>query len=613
MRRFYVKQIAASGDKVKYSTVTLRDGVNIIHGPSNSGKSYVIGCINFMLGGDVPFSKEDTGYDTISLILESDDGFTLSVERKIVDGKTGDTGAGTVKVVSNVPGIDSNYYKIPQYEYSDLLLKLMGIEKRPMIISKQNLDVNNLTFRTIAHLFYIDENYIFKKETVFDAPKHSKITASLTSLLYLIKGDDLHELVPEESQEERDRKALQKAGVIIYLNRKIKELIERKGAIEESVSAKSDIDISAKIDSILDEIECVEKEIVDASDESRKLLKQIYTISAKIEEARFLRDRYHALHSQYASDIKRLQFISDGDKKRKNIITNQGKCPFCNGDIPKDNKQRESYIDASSAELARITLQLQDLENAEKSTSADIAYMEAELKTLNARNDIITKLISRQLRPRAAELRETVDAYKRILLKRQDIYAIERMSTELSVDVFDTEHEEDDTAQKFDAKAKFDKDAWKALSDRFGSMIKDCAYPNKPDAYMYIDTADAVVGGKHKKNEGKGYRAFLNTIMLFNLMKYLEEHGIYASHLLILDSPILSLKEKKIKMTSNEAATPGMKTSLFKYMIENCGENQVIIAENEVPEDVDYSKVNLIEFTLEEGTGRYGFLKSERN
>ncbi|MPM14830.1 hypothetical protein SDC9_61194 [bioreactor metagenome] len=239
--------------------------------------------------------------------------------------------------------------------------------------------------------------------------------------------------------------------------------------------------------------------------------------------------------------------------------------------------------------------------------------MEAELKTLNARNDNITKLITRQLRPRAAELRETVDAYKRILLTRQDIYAIERMSTELSVDVFDKEHEEDDTTQKFDAKEQFDKDAWKTLSDRFGSMVKDCAYPNKPDAHIYIDTVDAVVGGKHKKNEGKGYRAFLNTIMLFNLMKYLEEHGTYAPHLLILDSPILSLKEKRIKMTSKEAATPGMKTSLFRYIIENCGDNQVIIAENEIPEDVDYSKANLIEFTLEEGIGRYGFLKSEHN
>ena len=66
-------------------------------------------------------------------------------------------------------------------------------------------------------------------------------------------------------------------------------------------------------------------------------------------------------------------------------------------------------------------------------------------------------------------------------------------------------------------------------------------------------------------------------------------------------------------MTSKEAATPGMKTSLFRYIIENCGDNQVIIAENEIPEDVDYSRANLIEFTLGEGIGRYGFLKSKHH
>ena len=56
-----------------------------------------------------------------------------------------------------------------------------------------------------------------------------------------------------------------------------------------------------------------------------------------------------------------------------------------------------------------------------------------------------------------------------------------------------------------------------------------------------------------------------------------------------------------------------MRESLFRYMIENCGDNQVIIAENEIPENVDYSTVKIIEFTQDETLGRYGFLMSERN
>ena len=94
MSRFYITQIAASGPNVEFSAIPLKDGVNFIVGPSNTGKSYVINCIDFMLGGkEPPFSKEDTGYDKIHLTLESDDGYWLSATRMIEDGKNGDRGS----------------------------------------------------------------------------------------------------------------------------------------------------------------------------------------------------------------------------------------------------------------------------------------------------------------------------------------------------------------------------------------------------------------------------------------------------------------------------------------------------------------------------------------
>ena len=67
MKRFYIKQITASGEGVKFSAIDFDKGLNIIHGPSNTGKSYVIGCINFMFGSDdIPFTKSATGYDTVT-------------------------------------------------------------------------------------------------------------------------------------------------------------------------------------------------------------------------------------------------------------------------------------------------------------------------------------------------------------------------------------------------------------------------------------------------------------------------------------------------------------------------------------------------------------------
>lgn len=55
----------------------------------------------------------------------------------------------------------------------------------------------------------------------------------------------------------------------------------------------------------------------------------------------------------------------------------------------------------------------------------------------------------------------------------------------------------------------------------------------------------------------------------------------------------------------SEQATAGMKAGFFRTLIEDCGDNQIIIMENELPEGVDYSGVHLVPFG--EDGGREGF------
>lgn len=392
MSRFYIKSIGASGPKVEYSQVTFDEGVNILHGPSNSGKSYVINCINFMFGAsEVPFTRESTGYNTIHMTLESLDARTVQMTRRIIDDKNGkksDMGDNLVTVVSNFDEVGSYDYSILKLEYSDMLLKLMGIDERHQIISTQAFVQQNLTNRSFLHSYFIDEDNIYEKIPAFDIPRHSKITACLTALHFLFTGEDLHEIVPAESKKDRELKEAKKNAVIIYINEKIQDLSKKRGILEEELAKVEDTDVESKIEATLEEIESIEHQIYEATEQSHKLMEEIFTV------------------------------------------------------------------------------------------------------------------------------------------------------------------------------------------------------------------------------KGKGYRAFLNSIILFSLMKALEDGGIYRPAMLILDSPILTLKEKVRK---NELADPGMRASLFKYMVENCGDNQIIIAENEIPNTVDYNTAHLIEFTQDETQGIYGFLKSVRN
>lgn len=76
----------------------------------------------------------------------------------------------------------------------------------------------------------------------------------------------------------------------------------------------------------------------------------------------------------------------------------------------------------------------------------------------------------------------------------------------------------------------------------------------------------------------------------------------YSPNFLVLDSPILSLKEKETKKPSEI-----MRNSLFRNLINSQYNMQIILIENEIP-SLDYAGASLIHFTKEKDNGRYGFL-----
>lgn len=255
-------------------------------------------------------------------------------------------------------------------------------------------------------------------------------------------------------------------------------------------------------------------------------------------------------------------------------------------------------------------MQLDDLKEAEEDIQQEIRALDAQLQELNRQNSEITLMISRGLKPKAAKLRDMLESYKCVVQIQHELSAVDAMSVDLNSDIFERKMEDENENIVFHPMKNIDMDCWRQWSDTFEIIVKECGYPNCSTARISSDTYDAVVNGKHKSDEGKGYRAFLNSIVLFSLMKTLEERGAYRPEMLILDSPILTLKEK---VRADEMADPGMRTLLFRYMVNHCGDNQIIIAENEIPSAADYSTVRLIEFTQDETQGIYGFLKSVRN
>jgi hypothetical protein len=593
MNSFFFYFISATGSNVIKSSLDFVQGLNIVCGPSNTGKSYIYHCIDYLFGSSVVPFDESTGYDTIRMEVITGNGHSLSLERQL--------GKNTVQVISDVPGIDSEKYSTSsgKQKLSALWLALIGISEEHKIVKNQHFHSQTLTWRTLLHSFLIDEERIPQKEPILLQTQYAARPASLSALLYLMTGKDYGEFAAQDTPEIKKARKKAKSD---YITEKLGELTEQHGKIADSMASLEGVDIEAEMRSVIDRITQTENDIIIATKRSRKLLEQVYDISARLEEGDFLYDRYKALESQYLSDIKRLEFISDGEENFVNSST-PTRCPVCDSEL---TEQEDIHLHDSNVALSTITAKLNDLREVIVELSQDKVILGKRLDELKTENDNLLSVIRNKLEPQAAELNTKLKDYRIVVQMKHEMSVIKILSEGMNADLGVIEFD-DESELKFKPKEYFTRDFIDTMSSYLAEMLESCKFEKFLTARFSIDSFDVVTNGRRKDIEGSGFRAFLNTVLAFSFMRYLTKHGKYAPGLLVIDSPILSLMEKE-----SEKATDSMKSSLFQYLIDNQQFGQVIILENEIP-SIDYSRTNVERFTMDENNGRYGFLHSVRN
>ncbi|MBT1175070.1 hypothetical protein JS530_06065 [Bifidobacterium sp. LC6] len=118
-------------------------------------------------------------------------------------------------------------------------------------------------------------------------------------------------------------------------------------------------------------------------------------------------------------------------------------------------------------------------------------------------------------------------------------------------------------------------------------------------------TFDITIDGYSKAAEqGKGYCALLNTVLLLAFHDYLNRRSSHALQWLLIDTPLLGFDE------GVHAISTSMRAGLFDALKEQAKDQQIIILENtDHIDELDFdSNVNLIRFTKNRHQGRYGYL-----
>lgn len=598
MGEFYITKVTAKGSGKQDSSVDLRPGLNIIQGRSNTGKTCIIKCIDFCFGSKTKPFDDSFGYDTIELSIHTGKG-NITISRVL--------GKNQVEVTTDVPGFDSGTYdlkpskkKEPLPILSDLLLSSIGIEGEHHIVSNKDFNKRRLTWRTFLHILLFHVSKIAKETSVIEPEQGTEKTPFLSSLLFLLSGRDFAE---SDAKTKKEIRVAQKRAVEEYVNKKIQSAADKKKDLQKNLDAFNGVDVEQAMQDVIDSLQNTEAQISEAVDQSRELLSQILRLQSRAAECDLLQTRYASLKTQYVSDIKRLSFIVNGEVEIGHVPQNQI-CPFCDGKLPARSKK--TYIESAQAELDRIMLQMNGLEETENDLNQEKQEIDENLESLQAKRDSIETMIEKELQPQADALRQSLNGYRAYIQIKQELQVIDDFASSWETDLRELPSE-DESHIEYHPKEYFDDTFQERIDTMLKEALTECAYENLTTARFNMKDFDIEVNG-HKKADvnGQGYCSFLNSVVAIVFRSYMEKYATYNPGFVILDTPLLGL-DQGIADTAPES----MRTALFSFFINHQNDGQIIILENirHIPK-LEYKKAgaNVITFTKGLEPGRYGFL-----
>ncbi|MDO5018753.1 MAG: AAA family ATPase [Lagierella massiliensis] len=603
-KSFYIKYIKSVNKKNEESRIDFIDGFNLIHGPSNTGKTLIIKCIDYLLG-----SRKIDGLDSqdyVEMAIDCKPGL-ITLKRKIEDNNP------KLSVSSTVPNIDSGEYSIStssKNKLSEVFLKILGIDELPIkIIKNEKFQTQQLSLRTFSHIFLLKESEILREESILFPKSNTANTALRSSLLFLLNGKNQDTLEKEESPE---MVKLKNQAVRSYVNNKLADISNKELQISENIKGVTKEIAEQRLKEALKKVDYNNSELSKLTNSNELLVQANSTLIRQKEENNVSIKNFNDLIEQYRIDANRLSMILQGQHSiQENKSENH--CPFCDSKI-NVNETTENF-NSIRTEFESIQIKSEDLSG----TLEFLHQKDSELsKAINDNKLEIeknSKQINNILKPSIKKLEETIKDYRAFFSLLAEKESLSNIASDWNADLAEFDDDNIDN-NKYKPLDRYPPDFFYEMTEILENILEECSFPNLSTARFDKLSFDAVINGETKSSQGKGYRAYLNSVVALSLLKYLGDHATYAIPLFVVDTPLLGLDEVVNEKNTSTENIGDMRTSFYNYLIKKGEIDQVIVIDNnkDLPElNFDEQNINSIEFTKSESNGRYGFLKGIRD
>lgn len=610
---FALRRLTLTGPGKVAAEVEFTMGLNVIAGPSDTGKSFIVRCIDFALGsGDLPKEiPESQGYSTVVLEIEAyKDHRVYTLERSL---RGGEILCKTTEQPNRT--LAAKHQGNKEDTVSQFLLDLAGLGTKKVRTNQQG-KTRPLSFRDIVRLVIIDEERVIKEDSPILSGQVIHKTVESGVFRLLLTGTDDSSLIPQEDLKVAKGRA---AGRVELLEELLKKTRERMSVFGDVSTLSEERDRLAQIETSIQtarhERNAAQASVVPLQTKRVTTWTALRAIESKLAVVSELQTRFDLLQAQYSSDLRRLETIAEAGVWLDHL--KEERCPIC-GALAEHHDHahlgpRPEPADISlacKAEAAKTYKLLQDLRITQVATAAEVEQLQGTRENLQSELNAIH-----------AELKGLIDQKVEVAAKKVDDLQVRAQTCRNVIEILEQIQElgvlleqanktkrrqRTSTAGAAVSTAQAD-----PFSQEVEELLKEWHFPDLLRVSFSENDQDIVISGRARKSHGKGVRAITHAAFTLALLRLCLEDERPFPNFVLIDSPLLVYEEPDADESS---FPPDVKKRFWESLKTTFNATQVIIIENskQLPTDGTIREVNVVLFTGND-QGRRGFIPQVRN
>lgn len=609
-----IREIRLSGPNVEDASVKFGPGPNVIAGESDTGKSYLLHCLDYILGAEelkkrIPQAEP---YDELKVEFQNTAGDYLTLVRSLSGG---DLRAHRSQIGAiNGDGEAVAYRRHGTSKADDVtsvLFPFAGIDEA-MLRKDNDGKVQRLTIRTFLPTINVDEVSVIEEQSPILGRGGFDETARKRMFAYMLSGKDDSSVVASEK----------KAIVTARLNAQVALIDDMLAPLEQQLQA-------TPTDQTEDSIEKIDERIATVSDEHAAIETERVALLNERDSASDLRTRaetqvlaidqlltrYHLLSEHYTSDLNRLDFVAEGAHYFDGLQTVM--CPLCGQNMDDEHvhvaaQASADIYAAARAEAAKILAQRADLEDAIGSLEQRREAREAERVNALAAYQSTERRLASILHPAAAT---STAQLRRLNARRLELESARNTSEQVeTLRALKAEIEQSNTGRG-NAKKQWESlpgTSLLAFCKEIEAVLKEWKWEGEGRVEFDEKSFDIKVDGQTRQSHGAGFRAVLYSAFVIALVRYCQKNNLPHPGFVVIDKPLTSYKRHGAKNVegADKPISTGVEAAFWESLTRIAKDMQVIIVENKEPPSNVAAVVHYEWFAGNEaGTGdRVGFI-----